>query len=294
MRNLLRSLIPAVMLALALAPPASHAAVVIGVSVNIAPPVLPVYAQPAIPGPGYLWTPGYWAWAPTGYYWVPGTWVLPPSAGVLWTPGYWGWASGAYLWHAGYWGPHIGFYGGVNYGFGYTGVGYAGGYWRGNQFLYNSTVNNVRNVNITNVYSRTVVNTTTVSRVSFNGGAGGIVARPSPAELSAAHEQHVAFTSEQRTHENLARNDESLRAAVNGGRPAVAATSRPGAFSGHGVVAARSPAANPSSGYAQYHSPPQNGGPAHGDYPGGGHEPQPGAHGGGHENHGEHEGQGRR
>ena len=59
------------------------------------------------------------------------TWVSPPAVGVLWTPGYWGWVDGVYLWHAGYWGPHIGFYGGVNYGFGYGGVGCQGGYWRG-------------------------------------------------------------------------------------------------------------------------------------------------------------------
>ena len=26
--------------------------------------------------------------------------------------------------NAGYWGPHVGFYGGINYGYGYGGVGY--------------------------------------------------------------------------------------------------------------------------------------------------------------------------
>lgn len=98
--------------------------------ISIAPPELPVYEQPVIPGPGYLWTPGYWAWSPEngGYYWVPGTWLLPPQVGVLWTPGYWGWGGNTFIWNPGYWGPHIGFYGGVNYGFGYTGSGYEGGY----------------------------------------------------------------------------------------------------------------------------------------------------------------------
>src|SRR5262249_16572953 len=61
------------------------------VSITIAPPVLPVYEQPPIPGPGYIWTPGYWAWGDDGYYWVPGTWILPPAVGLLWTLGYWGW-----------------------------------------------------------------------------------------------------------------------------------------------------------------------------------------------------------
>ena len=86
------------------------------VNITVAPPVLPVYAQPVIPGPDYMWAPGYWAWGPDGYYWVPGTWVLAPSPGLLWTPGYWGWRDGFYVWNAGYWGPRIGFYGGINYG----------------------------------------------------------------------------------------------------------------------------------------------------------------------------------
>src|SRR5579884_3207961 len=49
------------------------------VSVRFGPPALPVYAQPVCPGPGYMWTPGYWAWSDdAGYYWVPGTWVVAP------------------------------------------------------------------------------------------------------------------------------------------------------------------------------------------------------------------------
>ncbi|HMF54398.1 MAG TPA: YXWGXW repeat-containing protein, partial [Edaphobacter sp.] len=131
---------------LMLVPAASFAGVII--SVNSAPPALPVYTQPLCPGDGYLWTPGYWAYGPAGYYWVPGVWVRPPAVGVLWTPGYWGFSSGAYIFHAGYWGPHVGFYGGVNYGFGYGGAGYEGGYWRNGAFAYNRTVNNI---NVTNV-----------------------------------------------------------------------------------------------------------------------------------------------
>ena len=98
-----------------------------GIAVDVAPPPLPVYDQPPIPAPGYIWTPGYWAWDDvTGYYWVPGTWVLPPEPALLWTPGYWGWNDGVYAFHEGYWGPEVGFYGGVSYGFGYTGAGLSG------------------------------------------------------------------------------------------------------------------------------------------------------------------------
>jgi YXWGXW repeat-containing protein len=172
----------------------SSAAVAIGISAGIAPPPLPIYEQPRIPAPGYIWTPGYWAWSADGYYWVPGTWVFPPAIGLLWTPPWWGWNDGVYIWHAGYWGPHIGFYGGINYGFGYFGVGYAGGYWDRGQFFYNRTVNNITNVNITNVYNRTVVNNVTVNRVSFNGGAGGIMVRPNSQEQAAMRESHVRPT----------------------------------------------------------------------------------------------------
>jgi hypothetical protein len=233
MRNLIRGLIAA--LALAALPLASQAGVF--VSVTIAPPVLPVYEQPAIPGPGYIWTPGYWAWDGS-YYWVPGTWVLAP-VGLLWTPGYWGWVDGAYFWHAGYWGPHVGFYGGVDYGFGYGGVGFVGGEWRGGQLYYNRSVTNISTTNITNVYNRTVVNNVTVNHTSFNGGPGGIAARPDAAQLAAEHERHVAPLQVQTEHRTLASHDNGMRASVNGGRPAIAATSRPAMFTGNGVVAAR-------------------------------------------------------
>ena len=98
---------------------------------------MPEYDQPPIPGPDYMWTPGYWSWNNVEYYWVPGTVDLPPQPGLLWTPGYWGFANGAYIFHRGYWGPHVGFYGGVAYGFGYTGVGFEGGRWDKGAFYYN-------------------------------------------------------------------------------------------------------------------------------------------------------------
>ena len=109
------------------------------VTAEVAPPPLPVYEQPELPGPGYVWTPGYWHYGAAGYFWVPGTWVMPPRVGVLWTPGYWGFAGGVYVFHAGYWGPHVGFYGGVNYGGGYVGTGYAGGRWVNGGFAYNAS-----------------------------------------------------------------------------------------------------------------------------------------------------------
>lgn len=207
-------------------------------NITVAPPELPVYEQPPIPAPGYIWTPGYWAYGSEGYYWVPGTWVQPPTVGLLWTPGYWGWRDGVFVWNAGYWGPRIGFYGGIDYGFGYTGVGYAGGRWNNGVFVYNETVNNFGGVRITNVYSETVVVRTDV-RVSFNGGNGGIEARPTPQEEAASREQHTPPTPEQDRQHQMASTNKALLASTNHGQPSIAATAKPGEFSGKGVVAAR-------------------------------------------------------
>jgi hypothetical protein len=217
----------------------AHAQIAIGISVDIEPPPLPVYDQPPIPTPGYLWVPGYWAWDDdTGYYWVPGTWVLPPEPELLWTPGYWGWSDGVYFFHDGYWGPQIGFYGGVAYGFGYTGFGYEGGYWRNGAFFYNQSVNNISNVSITNVYNKTVVVNNTTN-VSYNGGAGGTTARPTAEQLAVEKERHIAPTAEQTRNVQAAAKDPTLLLNNNHGHPTVAATAHPAQFKGPGVIAAR-------------------------------------------------------
>src|SRR5579871_2655601 len=212
----------------------------IGVSITIAPPALPVYEQPPCPEDGYLWTPGYWAWGDDGYFWVPGTWVLAPQPGFLWTPGYWGWGGAAFIWHEGYWGPTVGFYGGVVYGFGYFGSGFEGGRWDHDHFYYNRSVTNVNVTNIHNVYNTTVINnTTTVNRISYNGGNGGINARPRPEEEAAARERHIPPVPVQAQHVQAAHAQQELRASVNHGTPPVAATPKPGAFNDRAVTPAR-------------------------------------------------------
>jgi len=227
--RLIRNLVVPLLVAIAAAgaPAPSVAQVAASLSITLAPPPLPVYAQPAIPAPGYIWAPGYWAWGPAGYYWVPGTWVLPPAVGLLWTPGYWGWGGGIYRWHAGYWGPHVGFYGGINYGFGYTGVGYAGGYWQNGAFFYNRTVNNLGNARLAHVYTRAADNPAAVNRASFNGGTGGTAAHPTAQEQTAAREAHRQPTSPQVQHARVASTNPAMRVDTNHGQPAVAATQRP-------------------------------------------------------------------
>src|ERR1700753_4284926 len=146
----------------------SQAAVGLNVQVEVAPPDIPAYTQPDLPAPGYLWTPGYWAWDGMDYYWVPGTWVEPPVNGMLWTPGYWAFKDGFCSCTDGYWAPEVGYYGGVNYGYGYTGLGFQGGYWHGGAFFYNRAVARFGGVNVVNVYDAPV-HVHEVSRVGFNG-----------------------------------------------------------------------------------------------------------------------------
>lgn len=174
-------------------------------AVETPPPPLPIYEQPPVPGPGYLWSPGYWSWDEDqgDYYWVPGTWAQPPRPGLLWTPGYWGWLAGAYIFHPGYWGERVGFYGGVNYGFGYTGAGYEGGRWDHGVFAYNRAVNNLQGTTIRNVYEKNVVVNQTINNISYNGGRGGTEARPTalptgPLPNSRTSRRHLCSASTSR------------------------------------------------------------------------------------------------
>jgi hypothetical protein len=209
--------------------PLASSSAYVAVSVGFAPPAIPVYEQPLCPGPGYIWTPGYWAYGPYGYYWVPGVWVVAPGAGLYWTPGYWAFSGGNYLFHDGYWGPTIGFYGGINYGYGYWGHGYYGGRWVGNTFNYNTTVTRVNKTVVHNTYAdRAVLKNKTTSRTSFNG-QGGVQAKPTTKEQAAEKTKRTGPTNTQRSRTEAAQNDPSLRAKENKGKPkadAVSAFSR--------------------------------------------------------------------
>lgn len=234
---LLRSLWSA--LALLAFSSAASAQVGVYISVGFPPPELPVYEQPICPGDGYIWTPGYWAWDGYDYYWVPGTWVLAPEVGYFWTPPYWGWGGAGFIFHEGYWGPVVGFYGGINYGYGYFGHGYEGGRWDHDHFFYNREVNNINVTEIHNVYNTRITNYSS-SHVSYNGGQGGINARPTSQEQTATRERHLPPIAAQTQHVQEARGNQQLRASVNHGRPPIAATSKPTAFNERGVTPATS------------------------------------------------------
>jgi hypothetical protein len=206
--------------------------------VNVAPPLLPVYAQPALPEEGYLWVPGFWAWreAVPDYYWVPGTWVKPPRSGLLWTPAYWSRADGGYVFHVGYWAEEVGFYGGIDCGYGYGGDGYQGGRWEKGSFFYNKAANNLGSLRVANVYDQAISSDDEAGRVSFNGGSRGTTARPTPRQEALANEPHVMPTAGQQQHFELAAMDRALYSKLNHGEPGVAATSRAGVLEGPGIT----------------------------------------------------------
>jgi WXXGXW repeat (2 copies) len=156
-----------------------------------APPLLPIEnSRPFAPDGNYRWTPGCWYYDrdQSDFYWVPAAWVTPPN-GEVWTPPYWEYDKGRYRLHYGYWGPHRGFYGGIDYGFGYSSSGY--------QRSDNKSGN----------------------RVSYNGGPGGIQQKPTTKELAAKQDKHNKPLEVQGQRARSARNDRKQFFLMNHGRP---------------------------------------------------------------------------
>lgn len=164
------------------------------VTTAVAPPPLPDYPQPVIPQDGYLWTPGYWSWGGQGYAWVPGAWVQPPRMGVLWTPAYWRFVGAVYVFHAGYWGPRVGYYGGMNYGYGYFGTGYTGGHWVGNTFAYNGSVNRLDPAVVHHTYEEPAASRGPHNVVRPTGGPEAASVPPTPVIAKAATRKSAATT----------------------------------------------------------------------------------------------------
>jgi hypothetical protein len=195
---------------------------------SVAPPPIPEYDQPIVPGPNYIWQPGYWAWGPYGYYWVPGTWVQAPQPGYLWTPGYWRYTNGGYAFSQGFWALTIGFYGGINYGGGYFGNGYSGGRWSDGVFRYNTYVTHVDTTIVNNVYEdRNVYVNNSPTRISYNGGEHGLQLRPTPEEAAINTAPHLGLTPVQREHLLVAGQDRRLLATVNHDKPPVLTVANP-------------------------------------------------------------------
>jgi len=152
---------------------------------------------------------------------------MDPQPGFVWTPGYWNSDAGGFSFHEGYWGPSVGFYGGIDYGFGYSGLGYQGGHWDSGHFDYNTALSRVDTSVVRHVYNLRADGP--VSRVSYNGGVGGIhVTVPDDADPDISiPDAHFGPVAAQTQHMFAARNDPQQRYSANHGTPPVTATALP-------------------------------------------------------------------
>ena len=58
--------------------------------VRVGPPAPPPRAVVGVaPGPGFVWTDGYWNWNGARYVWTPGRWMRPPRRRAVWVPAHW-------------------------------------------------------------------------------------------------------------------------------------------------------------------------------------------------------------
>jgi len=106
-------------------------------------------------------------------------------------------------------------------------------------------------------------------RKRYNGGEGGIPARPRPEEEAAERERHVPPSSAQVQHLQTASTNRQLYESVNHGKPPIATTARPAEFT-HGVVKAkaaansyRPPTARTAAAPARNGAPERSASPVH-------------------------------
>ena len=71
--------------------------------VRTAPPP-PRYAVVGVaPGPGYVWTNGFWDWRGSRWVWVEGRWMRAPRPHAVWVAPEWRQEGRRWRYHRGYW-----------------------------------------------------------------------------------------------------------------------------------------------------------------------------------------------
>src|SRR5262249_34139372 len=73
------------------------------VCVRVGPPAPVVERVVVAPGPGYVWTPGYYRWDGRAYVWIPGRHVLAPRPHAVWVQGHWVRERRGWYWIDGHW-----------------------------------------------------------------------------------------------------------------------------------------------------------------------------------------------
>ncbi|HEY5341696.1 MAG TPA: hypothetical protein VIK27_11765, partial [Candidatus Aquilonibacter sp.] len=135
----------------------------------------------------------------------------------------------------------------MNYGYGYYGRGYEGGRWRGRKFEYNTAITHVNRTIIRNVYYDCAVANNHWNHVSYNGGRGGITARPTASEQAFQRGKHFGPTHVQMQHARFAATNHAAFSSANHGRPVTATVARPYTTAIHHPAARSVQATRPST-----------------------------------------------
>ena len=73
-------------------------------TVRFGPPPPPRYGIVGVaPGPGFVWTDGYWDRRGAQWYWVGGRWMRPPRGRGVWVPGTWHQDRNRWRFQRGHW-----------------------------------------------------------------------------------------------------------------------------------------------------------------------------------------------
>lgn len=74
----------------------------VGAEIGVAPPPPQAEVIGVAPGPGYIWTGGYWGWYGGRYTWFGGHWIAR-RPGYFWARPHWERGAGGWRFAAGHW-----------------------------------------------------------------------------------------------------------------------------------------------------------------------------------------------
>lgn len=75
----------------------------VGVYVATPPPAPRIERMSRRPGPGFVWTPGFYSWNGRRYVWVGGRWMRPPRGRTRFVTGAWVRSGRGWHYRPGFW-----------------------------------------------------------------------------------------------------------------------------------------------------------------------------------------------